>query len=137
MNKPGYKQMEVQIMGQSYLLSCPVGGEALLLEAVERVDSAMCRIRDAGKVKARDRIAVLASLNLAFELSQLERKQAEREAEAQQQFQASSFAQGDASAFAEAGGTFDNDPIDAQTQQRVDDLMRRLDQTLDKDGRLI
>jgi hypothetical protein len=29
----------------------------------------MCRIRDAGKVKARDRIAVLASLNLAFELS--------------------------------------------------------------------
>ncbi len=32
----------------------------------------MCRIRDAGKVKARDRIAVLASLNLAFELSQKE-----------------------------------------------------------------
>lgn len=137
MNKPGYKQMEVQIMGQSYLLSCPLGGEALLLEAVERVDSAMCRIRDAGKVKARDRIAVLASLNLAFELSQIERKQAEREAEAQQQFQASSFAQAEASAFAEAGGAFDHDPLDAQTQQRVDDLMRRLDQTLDKDGRLI
>ena len=65
MNKPGHKQIEVQIMGQSYLLSCPVGGESLLLEAVERVDTAMCRIRDAGKVKARDRIAVLASLNLA------------------------------------------------------------------------
>src|SRR5690606_29677286 len=62
-NKPGHKQIEVQIMGQSYLLSCPVGGESLLLEAVERVDTAMCRIRDAGKVKARDRIAVLASLN--------------------------------------------------------------------------
>ena len=69
MNKPGHKQIEVQIMGQSYLLSCPVGGESLLLEAVERVDTAMCRIRDAGKVKARDRIAVLASLNLAYELS--------------------------------------------------------------------
>ena len=40
--------------------------------AVERVDAAMCKIRDAGKVKARDRIAVLASLNLAFDLVQAE-----------------------------------------------------------------
>ena len=63
------KQLEVQIMGQSYLLSCPDGGEVPLLEAVERVDTAMCRIRDAGKVRARERIAVLAALNLAFELS--------------------------------------------------------------------
>ena len=63
------KQLEVQIMGQSYLLGCPEGGESSLLDAVERVDSAMCKIRDAGKVKARDRIAVLAALNLAFELS--------------------------------------------------------------------
>src|ERR1700741_2980454 len=63
------KQVEVQIMGQSYLLACPEGGEQSLLEAVEKVDSAMCRIRDAGKVKARDRIAVLAALNLAFDVS--------------------------------------------------------------------
>lgn len=63
------KQLEVQIMGQSYLLGCPEGGESSLLEAVERVDTAMCKIRDSGKVKARDRIAVLAALNLAFDLS--------------------------------------------------------------------
>ncbi|MFZ4481458.1 MAG: cell division protein ZapA, partial [Rhodoferax sp.] len=63
------KQLEVQIMGQSYLLGCPEGGESPLLEAVQRVDSAMCRIRDGGKIKARDRIAVLAALNLAFDLS--------------------------------------------------------------------
>jgi cell division protein ZapA len=62
------KQLEVQIMGQSYLLGCPEGGDARLLEAVERVDTAMCKIRDAGKVRARDRIAVLAALNLAFDL---------------------------------------------------------------------
>ena len=61
------KQIEVQIMGQSYLLGCPDGGEAQLREAVDRVDAAMCKIRDAGKVKARDRIAVLASLNLALD----------------------------------------------------------------------
>ena len=64
------KQIEVQIMDQSYLLGCPEGGESQLREAVERVDSAMCKIRDAGKVRARDRIAVLASLNLAFDLGQ-------------------------------------------------------------------
>ncbi|MDZ7918700.1 cell division protein ZapA [Rhodoferax sp.] len=64
------KQLEVQIMGQSYLLGCPEGGDARLLEAVERVDTAMCKIRDAGKVRARDRIAVLAALNLAFDLSE-------------------------------------------------------------------
>lgn len=64
------KQLEVQIMGQSYLLGCPEGGEAKLLDAVERVDSAMCKIRDGGKVRARDRIAVLAALNLAFDLTE-------------------------------------------------------------------
>ena len=62
------KQLEVQIMGQGYLLGCPEGGESRLQEAVERVDTAMCRIRDAGKTRARDRIAVLAALNLAFDL---------------------------------------------------------------------
>jgi cell division protein ZapA len=62
-------QLEVQIMGQSYLLGCPEGGEVRLREAVQRVDEAMCKIRDAGKVRARDRIAVLAALNLAFDLS--------------------------------------------------------------------
>ena len=63
------KQLDVQIMGQSYLLGCPDGGDARLLDAVERVDTAMCKIRDGGKVRARDRIAVLAALNLAFDLS--------------------------------------------------------------------
>ena len=64
------KQLEVQIMGQSYLLGCPEGGEQRLQQAVSKVDAAMCKIRDAGKIKARDRIAVLAALNLAFELSE-------------------------------------------------------------------
>ncbi|MEY4284480.1 MAG: cell division protein ZapA [Betaproteobacteria bacterium] len=61
------KQLEVQIMGQGYVLSCPVGAEQRLNDAVHKVDEAMCRIRDNGKIKARDRIAVLAAVNLAFE----------------------------------------------------------------------
>ena len=63
------KQIEVQIMGQGYVLGCPEGGEARLGQAVSKVDEAMCKIRDAGKIKARDRIAVLAALNLAFDLT--------------------------------------------------------------------
>ena len=63
------KQMEVTIMGQSYLLGCPEGGEAALTSAVAQVDREMSAIRDAGKVKARERIAVLAALNLAYQLA--------------------------------------------------------------------
>jgi len=63
------KQMEVTILGQSYLLGCPDGGELALLEAVGNVDREMSAIRDGGKVKARERIAVLAALNLAYALA--------------------------------------------------------------------
>lgn len=105
------KQIEVQIMGQSYLLGCPAGGEGRLLEAVEKVDTAMCKIRDAGKVKARDRIAVLAALNLAFDV-------ADREATPARP--AASRAANDGSA----------DP-------RLDALVQRLDRALGDDGRLI
>jgi cell division protein ZapA len=62
-------QIEVTILGQSYVLACPDGGERDLLEAVAAVDREMSAIRDAGKVKARERIAVLAALNLAYQLA--------------------------------------------------------------------
>jgi cell division protein ZapA len=126
MNKPASKQIEVQIMGQSYLLACPVGGESALLDAVERVDTAMCRIRDAGKVKARDRIAVLASLNLAFELSQKE----------SEHFEHSAFGQTGAAPLTESSTPVlaDKDPV---AQARIDELIRRLDNTLGNDGQLL
>ena len=56
-------------MGHGYVLGCPEDGEERLNQAVAKVDEAMCKIRDAGKIKARDRIAVLAALNLAFDLT--------------------------------------------------------------------
>lgn len=64
------KQVEVTILGQSYILGCPDGGEMALLEAVGQVDREMSAIRDSGKVKARERIAVLAALNLAYSLAE-------------------------------------------------------------------
>ena len=109
------KQLEVQIMGQSYLLGCPEGGEQRLLEAVEKVDTAMCKIRDAGKVKARDRIAVLAALNLAFDL-------ADRPVPVQQPvFQPQPLADGE---------QLPDDP-------RLGSLITRLDRALGEDGRLL
>ncbi len=111
------KQVEVQIMGQSYLLGCPDGGQGRLLEAVERVDTAMCKIRDAGKVKARDRIAVLAALNLAFDV-------AERNAPA-----AAAPARTAATASA-AGDDETGNPVLAS-------LLERLDVALGDDGRLL
>ena len=113
------KQLEVQIMGQSYLLGCPVGGEQRLLEAVEKVDTAMCRIRDAGKVKARDRIAVLAALNLAFDVG---------DRAAAPAMNAASFAQPDGTA---TGMRSVADDV------RLAQLMVRLDQALGDDGRLL
>ena len=64
------KQIEVTILGQSYVLACPEGGEAALLQAVSSVDREMTGIRDAGRVRARERIAVLAALNLAYQLAE-------------------------------------------------------------------
>ena len=64
------KQIEVTIMGQSYILGCPEGGETSLLSAVASVDKEMSAIRDAGKVKAREKMAVLAALNLAYQLAE-------------------------------------------------------------------
>jgi cell division protein ZapA len=102
------KQMEVTIMGQSYILGCPEGGEQSLLEAVGNVDREMSAIRDAGKVKARERIAVLAALNLAYALAErpLSAPTAPRSA---------------------AGGGGAN----------VDTLIRRIDQALGADGQLL
>ena len=64
------KQMEFTILGQSYMLAYPEGGEASLRTAVASVDREMSNIRDAGKIKARERIAVLAALNLAYQLAE-------------------------------------------------------------------
>jgi cell division protein ZapA len=64
------KQVEVTILGQGYILGCPEGGESLLHAAVASVDQEMSAIRDGNKVKARERIAVLAALNLAYRLAE-------------------------------------------------------------------
>ncbi len=60
--------LDVFIMGQSYKLVCKPGEENALREAVAYLDGKMCSIRDGGKVKGTDRIAVMAALGMAAEL---------------------------------------------------------------------
>jgi cell division protein ZapA len=112
------KQLEVQIMGQSYLLGCPENGDARMLDAVNRVDIAMCKIRDAGKIKARDRIAVLAALNLAFELP--ERTAAADTPAPAPEVKAERF-----------------DSSSSETEPQLTALLQRLDAALGVDGRLL
>lgn len=60
-------QIDVTIMGQPYKLACKEGEEATLHQAVAYLDEKMCAIRDAGKIKGNDRIAVMAALGIAAE----------------------------------------------------------------------
>jgi cell division protein ZapA len=104
------KQMEFSILGQVYVLGCPDGGETLLAKAVAAVDREMAGIRDAGKVRARERIAVLAALNLAYQLAE----------------------QGPAAAAANAAA-----PAATLPQAQIDALIGRLDHALGADGQLL
>ena len=120
------KQVEVTILGQSYLLACPEGGEALLQTAVAAVDREMSGIRDAGKVKARERIAVLAALNLAYRLAEAPR--------------AAPAAAVDSGEPAEPKAHVEH--AEASEARRaaaaqVEHLIARLDEALNEDGRLL
>jgi cell division protein ZapA len=110
------KQVEVTIMGHGYILGCPEGGEALLTQAVSGVDKEMSNIRDSGKVKARERIAVLAALNLAYQLAE-----------------ASSRARRSPTAGPAAASAGTPDADDAE----LDGLLQRVNQALGDDGQLL
>ena len=60
-------QLDVTIMGQPYRLACKEGEERTLQEAVAFLDGKMCALRDSGKVRGNDRIAVMAALSVAAE----------------------------------------------------------------------
>jgi len=113
------KQLEVHIMQQSYMLGCPEGQEERLMAAVKQVDEAMCGIRDAGKIRGRERIAVLAALNMAFDLLDLKTQNTELNQEAEQ-------------ARTQAAQVEQAEPVTAQTslnweEPRLQSIMQRLD----------
>ena len=62
--------MECELLGQSYTLACHPGCEPMLRLAVQTVEDELTAIRDAGKIKTRERMAILAALNVAFRLAE-------------------------------------------------------------------
>ena len=122
--------VNAQIMGQSYTLSAPNEEVADLRAAIVRVDAAMCRIRDAGKIKARDRIAVLAALQMAFDGQQAQNQPTQNPTHHPQ-----GAAPPSALSPAQADGQL---PENLQGHDsRLATLLYKLDQALGHDGRLL
>ncbi|MGK3272141.1 cell division protein ZapA [Comamonas kerstersii] len=111
-------KLDVTILHQDYVLTCPDGQEAQLLEAVERVDQQFQKMRDSSKLRAREHVAVLLAVNLAFENLKLR----EQLLDLQQLSSQLSNEDGERLQTLEA--------LLAQEQAQAEQLLQRLDQAL-------
>lgn len=66
------KAITIRVLDKEYQVACPVDEEAALLESARLLDEKMREIRDARKMVGADRVAVMAALNLAHDLLQLQ-----------------------------------------------------------------
>jgi cell division protein ZapA len=60
----------VKILDKDYQVACPAEQEAELAVSAKYLDRQMRSIRDSGKVIGLERIAVMAALNISYELLQ-------------------------------------------------------------------
>jgi cell division protein ZapA len=60
----------VKILDKEYQVACPEEQEAQLLVSAKYLDKQMRSIRETGKVIGLERIAVMAALNISYELLQ-------------------------------------------------------------------
>ena len=60
----------VKILGKDYQVACPPGQHGALIESASYLDAQMGNIRQNGKVIGLERIAVMAALNISYELLQ-------------------------------------------------------------------
>ncbi|MCW7555846.1 cell division protein ZapA [Endozoicomonas gorgoniicola] len=77
----------VKILDKEYRISCPREEEASLQRAAHQLHDKMKEIKSGGKVIGLERIAVMAALNMSYELLQLKESQFENNTDAQQQIQ--------------------------------------------------
>ena len=69
-NEPN--QVRIHILEKEYLVACPDSQRDELMDSARVLDTTMREIRDSGKVIGAERIAVMAALNIAHELVQLQ-----------------------------------------------------------------
>ena len=62
------KGIDINILGREFRVACPEDEQESLLSAATYLDRKMREIRDQGKVIGVERIAVMAALNMAYEL---------------------------------------------------------------------
>ena len=66
--------VSLKILGKDYKIACTVDEREGLLSSAQLLDEEMRELRDSGKVIGPDRIAVMAALNLAHELKQVQKQ---------------------------------------------------------------
>ncbi len=66
------KAISIRVLDKDYQVACPVDEEAALLDSARLLDERMREIRDARQMVGTDRVAVMAALNLAHDLLQLQ-----------------------------------------------------------------
>jgi cell division protein ZapA len=66
------KAISIRVLDKEYQVACPVDEENALMESARLLDEKMREIRDARKMVGADRVAVMAGLNLAHDLLQLQ-----------------------------------------------------------------
>lgn len=70
MNRPSNNTVSINILDKEYLVACPPETRAQLEEAARYLDKKMREIRASGKVVGTERIAVMAALNITYDLLQ-------------------------------------------------------------------
>lgn len=65
--------LTVRIVGRDYAVSCPENERASLLRSAEHLSRRMSAIQRQGKTRSTERVAVIAALNIARDLLDLQR----------------------------------------------------------------
>ncbi len=75
--------ISVRIMDMEYRVACPADEEQSLLAAAQYLNTTLQDIRETGKIMGTERIAVMAALNISYELLAAQRRLGEFEQAAQ------------------------------------------------------
>lgn len=71
----------IKVLDKDYRIACPPHEQEGLMASARLLDGRMREIRQTGRVIGSDRIAVLAALNIAHELVQMQQAQAGADSE--------------------------------------------------------
>ena len=86
-NSAEHKPVSIHIMGNEYHVSSPEDEIQKLEEAARALDKRMREIKEGGRIMGLERVAVMAALNLSYEVMHGESTSAEQTAQIDQRIQ--------------------------------------------------